>query len=549
MPVRTRLRRSNRSVELMRVAALETRQQLAGPTGESAEPSGPWKPWVDFATEISAPAGRTAQPAGVTRSLRAAAALAGSAARPTASRRRDTAREITTFDAVGRTEATRPLSSPRMRARLRFLPALGTVVGVAVLLKIVYAPWFLNYDARYALVWARDLARGLTPDYEAPFAPTPHPLETLVSLVAVPFGTGGDAIMLWATLLAFGALVWLAYRLGAELFSPAVGVVTALVVLTRPALERDALIGYQDTAFALVIVWAVLLEARQARRGVPVLLLLALAGLMRPEAWALAGLYTLYLWRGATRPRAARLRRADRARPGAVVARGPGGDRRRAALAARHRRPRRDRRPPPRPAHRPVLGGEVPRLRAARAAGDRGPDRPRVRVAARAGARVAPVPDRGGDARRLPRRPAVRAAADRPLRPRPRGAAGGLLRARGDGLADAAAHGQRRGWAIAGAVAALLSVAYLPWHVKLLHGVENRIDLPGRLLPRPALRGRGEGGPRRVRAAAGRSPPPTTARSRTCAGGSRATPAASRRWARRRRAARACSSSPAARAR
>ena len=146
-----------------------------------------------------------------------------------------------------------------MRARLRFLPALGTVVGIAVLLKIVYAPWFLNYDARYALLWARDVARGLTPDYEAPFAPTPHPLETLVSLVAVPFGTGGDAIMLWATLLCFGLLVWLAYRLGEELFSPAVGVVTALVVLTRPALERDALIGYQDTAFAVVIVWAVLL--------------------------------------------------------------------------------------------------------------------------------------------------------------------------------------------------------------------------------------------------------------------------------------------------
>ena len=118
-------------------------------------------------------------------------------------------------------------------------------VGVAVLLKIVYAPWFLNYDARYALLWARDLARGLTPDYEAPFAPTPHPLETLVSLVAVPFGTGGDAIMLWATLLCFGLLVWLAYRLGEELFSPWVGVVTALVVLTRPALERDALIGYR----------------------------------------------------------------------------------------------------------------------------------------------------------------------------------------------------------------------------------------------------------------------------------------------------------------
>ena len=187
-----------------------------------------------------------------------------------------------------------------MATRLRFLPALGTIVGVAILLRILYEPWFLNYDARYALVWARDLAEGLTPDYTGPFAPTPHPLETAVSLIAVPFGTGGDAIMSWAILLCFGALVWLAYRLGAELFSVPVGVVTALVVLTRPALERDALLGYQDTAFAVVVVWAVLLEARQARRGVPVLVLLAVAGLMRPEGWALAGLYTLYLWRGST---------------------------------------------------------------------------------------------------------------------------------------------------------------------------------------------------------------------------------------------------------
>src|SRR4051795_6819527 len=221
------------------------------------------------------------------------------------------------FDAVGRTESVRPLSSPRMgtaspstaapgtmphslRAALHLVPAAATVVGVAVLLRLVYHPWFLNYDARYALLWARDIAHGLTPDYTGPYAPTPHPLETAASLVAVPFGQGGDAIMMWLVLLCFGVLVWLAYSLGAELFSPWVGVVAALVVLTRPALERDALLGYQDTPFAVLILWAVLLEARRPRRGVPVLVLLAVAGLMRPEAWALAGLYTLWVWRGAS---------------------------------------------------------------------------------------------------------------------------------------------------------------------------------------------------------------------------------------------------------
>lgn len=185
--------------------------------------------------------------------------------------------------------------SPRRAAALRYLPAAATVVGVAALLDLVYAR-FLNYDARYALVWARDLARGLKPDYEADFAPTPHPLETVVSILATPFETGADTLLVWVMLLCFGAVVWLTYRLGSELFSPWVGAVAALVVLTRPVLERDALLGYQDTAFAALVVGAVLLEAQRRRRGASVLVLLVLAGLMRPEAWVLGGLYVLWMW-------------------------------------------------------------------------------------------------------------------------------------------------------------------------------------------------------------------------------------------------------------
>ncbi len=181
------------------------------------------------------------------------------------------------------------------RAALRHLPAVATVVGVAALLDLVYDR-FLNYDARYALVWARDLARGLKPDYTADFAPTPHPLETAVSVLVTPFENGADTLLVWLMLLCFGGVVWLTFRLGSELFSPWAGAAAALVVLTRPALERDALIGYQDTAFAALIVGAVLLEARQHRRGTPVLALLVVAGLIRPEAWVLGGLYVLWLW-------------------------------------------------------------------------------------------------------------------------------------------------------------------------------------------------------------------------------------------------------------
>ena len=84
----------------------------------------------------------------------------------------------------------------RRHAALRLLPAAATIVGVAALLELVYAP-YLNYDARYALVWARDLVHGVKPDYTAGFAPTPHPLETAVSILATPFGSGADTLLIW----------------------------------------------------------------------------------------------------------------------------------------------------------------------------------------------------------------------------------------------------------------------------------------------------------------------------------------------------------------
>ncbi len=187
-----------------------------------------------------------------------------------------------------------------MTAARRLAPAAATSAVVAVLLDVLYGPWFLNYDARYALLWAQDLANGHKPQYTADFAPTPHPLQTAFGLLALPFGAASDDVLTFATLLAFGALVYLAFALGRELFSPWVGVVAALVVLTRPAMERDALLAYQDVPFAALVVGAVLVEARRPRAGVPVLVLLAVAGLLRPEAWVLAGLYVLWIWAGRT---------------------------------------------------------------------------------------------------------------------------------------------------------------------------------------------------------------------------------------------------------
>src|SRR3954449_7901416 len=171
----------------------------------------------------------------------------------------------------------------------RWLPAAATIVGVAVAMRVIFDPWYLNYDARYALDWASDIWNGMNPDFMAQWAPTPHPLSIALSSLALPFGHSGDQVIVWLVLLGFGALVWLSYRLGERLFNPWVGVVTALIVATRPAILRDTLLGYQDIWFEALIVGAVLLEAGKRRRGVPVLVLLALAGLLRPEAGVLAG--------------------------------------------------------------------------------------------------------------------------------------------------------------------------------------------------------------------------------------------------------------------
>jgi hypothetical protein len=197
----------------------------------------------------------------------------------------------------------------------RWLPAAVTIVGVAVLLHVAYDPWYLNSDARYHLDWARDVWHGLTPDFESHFAPTPHPLSILISSLALAFGHGGDAVIVWSVLLGFGAVVWLTYRLGETLFGRAAGAIAAVVVLTRPALGRDVLLGYQDILFMALIVGATLLEATRPKRGLPTLALLGLAGLLRPEAWVLSGLYVLYLWRGATPKHRAQLVAAALAAP------------------------------------------------------------------------------------------------------------------------------------------------------------------------------------------------------------------------------------------
>ena len=177
----------------------------------------------------------------------------------------------------------------------------AVVVGLGALVVLLYDPWYLNYDTRYALLWARDLIHGFTPAYTADFAPTPHPLWTAIAGLTLIGGDHAPQLMLGVVLIAFGALVYLVYLLGKEVANGWVGFVAALVVATRPAIGRDVMLGYLDVGFAALMVLAVLLEVKRPKRGLAVLVVLAFAGMLRPEAWVLGWLYVAWLWRGIER--------------------------------------------------------------------------------------------------------------------------------------------------------------------------------------------------------------------------------------------------------
>jgi hypothetical protein len=177
------------------------------------------------------------------------------------------------------------------------------LVSSAVLAAIVAAftlpARFVNYDTEYALLWGNDLIHGRTPDYDVPFAPTPHPLATLVGAFGSLFGTGfGEGLFEVLAFVALGVLGWLVYELGRAWFNGATGVVAALIVLTREPVWSYGVRAYVDIPYVCLLLGALLVETRRPRAGTPVLALIAVAGLLRPEAWLFAFAYCVWLWRG-----------------------------------------------------------------------------------------------------------------------------------------------------------------------------------------------------------------------------------------------------------
>jgi hypothetical protein len=171
---------------------------------------------------------------------------------------------------------------------------IGTLVGF-----VVY-PTFPNYDSYYSLLWGREVLDGRLPTFDAYRAPTQHPLAIAFGALLSLVGDPADRIMVGATLASFVVLAAGIYRLAAASFTTAVGLVAAGLLCSRFDFPFLAARAYIDIPYLAFVIWAVALEAGRRRRGTPVFLLLAAAGLLRPEAWLLSGLYFLWCFLPAT---------------------------------------------------------------------------------------------------------------------------------------------------------------------------------------------------------------------------------------------------------
>jgi hypothetical protein len=215
-----------------------------------------------------------------------------------------------------------PVEAPSARRRTAALTtavaervAFGALALLSLVGFLVY-PTYPNYDSYYSLLWGRELLALDPLSFEAYRAPTEHPLAIAFGALLTPLGAVADRVMVAFAVLSFILLVTGIYVLAKHAFTPLVGFAAALLLATRFDFPFLAARGYIDIPYLAVVIWAAVVEARAPRRRpVVVLALLAAAGLMRPEAWLLAGLYWLWLV-----PRASW---AQRARWAALAAVGP----------------------------------------------------------------------------------------------------------------------------------------------------------------------------------------------------------------------------------
>src|SRR6185369_8751598 len=210
-------------------------------------------------------------------------------------------RAVSTFASYRKPKSTPPSAGridtvPRVPKGARnWLTPAAWVAAITAALLLIFPTGFPNYDTIYALVWGRELAHGQSPDYGAALPPTPHPLADLLGLITTPIGDGAITVTMIVAYVSLALCGYLVYRLGTLWFDRWIGIVAAAIVLTRAPFLSNGLRAYIDLPFVALCLGALTIEAKRPRAGWPVLALLALAGLLRPEAWGFSIAYLLYL--------------------------------------------------------------------------------------------------------------------------------------------------------------------------------------------------------------------------------------------------------------
>jgi hypothetical protein len=168
--------------------------------------------------------------------------------------------------------------------------AAVAALALAALIVAALVPTHPNYDSYYHLVWGRELLHGTTPSFEAYSAPTQHPLFVVVCALVGLAGGDGDRVLVALTAVALVLLAWGVFRLTDAVFGRWPALLAAFFTGSSFALLLYAARAYVDIPFLALVLWAAALAQRGARPRA-VAAVLAVAGLLRPEAWVLAGLY------------------------------------------------------------------------------------------------------------------------------------------------------------------------------------------------------------------------------------------------------------------
>ena len=177
----------------------------------------------------------------------------------------------------------------------------------------------------YSLLWGRELLHGVMPSFDGYRAPTEHPLASPSARCSRSLGDPADRVMVGATLASFVVLAAGALPARRARRSRRSSGWSPPRCCARASTSRSSRRAATSTSRTWrFVVWAAALEAERPRRGTPVFVLLACAGLLRPEAWLLSGLYWLWCIVPATWPQRVRTRCSTGVAAGRLDARSTG---------------------------------------------------------------------------------------------------------------------------------------------------------------------------------------------------------------------------------